>query len=267
MKQDALIRGITSALQSDAKIQGAWLGGSFGRGDADAWSDVDVYVLTGESDVERVFDRLASLSSKIAPILYSKRIPHSGTLNFITTDWQRFDFTVVSRAYLERMTKAQLKVLFDRTGMTDRLPDGPGPLNGMRPDQLTDMVEKFIRITGLLPVAHARNEIVVGQIGTGLLRDLLIRVMVGENEGTPVRGMMSLSQSLSEDQMSALMRLPVARPDWQSIFDVNKAVAEAFFPRARALAARIGAEWPTEFERVTLSYLKDTLSYEFRWDG
>jgi predicted nucleotidyltransferase len=42
--RDRLVRRIAAALTADPRVTSAWLSGSFGRGDADAWSDLDLHV-------------------------------------------------------------------------------------------------------------------------------------------------------------------------------------------------------------------------------
>lgn len=42
--RDALLGRITEVLETDPRVTAAWLSGSFGRSDADAWSDFDLHV-------------------------------------------------------------------------------------------------------------------------------------------------------------------------------------------------------------------------------
>ena len=43
LRDDLLVR-IVGALHRDPRVRSAWLSGSFGRGEADAWSDFDLHV-------------------------------------------------------------------------------------------------------------------------------------------------------------------------------------------------------------------------------
>ena len=112
---------------------------------------------------------------------------------------------------------------------------------------------------GLSVVVHGRDDLVVAQTGTNLLRDLLIRMMVVENGPGPRRGVLALGRGLAPDQRSALLELPAAEANWAAVFERTRAIAGEFFPRARAVASRIGAEWPEVFERVTREHLEDNL--------
>jgi predicted nucleotidyltransferase len=53
--RDALLKRLTAGLQADRRVEAAWLTGSFGKGESDEWSDLDLnVVVTDES-----FDSLA----------------------------------------------------------------------------------------------------------------------------------------------------------------------------------------------------------------
>jgi predicted nucleotidyltransferase len=43
-ERDALLTRIVHVLEADSRVVAAWLAGSFGRGEADAWSDLDLHV-------------------------------------------------------------------------------------------------------------------------------------------------------------------------------------------------------------------------------
>src|SRR4051794_36326477 len=101
MNQADLISRITHALGDLERIDAAFLGGSFGRGEADDYSDVDVYVVVAASDtIPAMLGELANGTAEVAPIVFSQVLPNARTINSITTDWLRFDFTIVSRAEL-----------------------------------------------------------------------------------------------------------------------------------------------------------------------
>ncbi len=51
-----LIRQATSLLHADERVLAAWLGGSLGRGDADAYSDIDLWVVVRDEAIEAVRD-------------------------------------------------------------------------------------------------------------------------------------------------------------------------------------------------------------------
>ncbi len=74
MNQAELIARIAEVLESLPGLGSAFLGGSHGRGEADAFRDVDVYVVVAEAgDVPDVLGRLARMFEQIMPILFFRR--------------------------------------------------------------------------------------------------------------------------------------------------------------------------------------------------
>lgn len=47
-RRDALLARIVGMLEADQRVRAAWLSGSFGRGEADAWSDLDLHIVVDD---------------------------------------------------------------------------------------------------------------------------------------------------------------------------------------------------------------------------
>ncbi|MGD9893789.1 MAG: nucleotidyltransferase domain-containing protein [Dehalococcoidia bacterium] len=54
-ERDELLHRIVEQLQGDSRVAAAWLSGSFGRGEADAWSDLDLHVAVADKQFEAFF--------------------------------------------------------------------------------------------------------------------------------------------------------------------------------------------------------------------
>ena len=118
-----LVTKITTFLKRRSDIGGAFLGGSHGRDEADAYSDIDVYVVV--ADTEIVQETLKQLADSVAEIrapscirTYYRMLVR---INCITEDWQRFDLTVVTGLELGFLAGGQVKPLFDDLGISDAL--------------------------------------------------------------------------------------------------------------------------------------------------
>ena len=244
-------------------LGGAFLGGSHGRDEADAYSDVDVYVVAAEADdIPDLLARLGESVDEIAPILFSKVLPNARTMNCITMDWLRFDLTVVSGFELAFVAGGAVRPLFDRLGLADALAAAPPSAPEPTADGILEIANEFIRVLGLSMVVKGRDDLLVAQTGTNLLRDMLIRTMAMENAPQPCRGVLALGRDLTPDQEAVLLDLPPLDATWPSIFARTRAIAERFFPRARTLAEKLDAAWPETFERVTRKLLKDRIGLD-----
>src|SRR4051794_11157154 len=121
-----LLDDLRSSFEQDGRIEAAWLEGSHASGTADDWSDLDLHVAVGGD----AFDELSgdagirSLVEPVAPILGGHRMPFGPDLvllNVTVGGPARLDL-YVERAPegAARALQAPLRVLFDRTGITDR---------------------------------------------------------------------------------------------------------------------------------------------------
>jgi predicted nucleotidyltransferase len=51
-ERDRLLARVTDVLETDARVTAAWLSGSYGRGEADEWSDLDLHVAVADEHFE-----------------------------------------------------------------------------------------------------------------------------------------------------------------------------------------------------------------------
>ena len=263
MDQAALIDRIARVLERMPGLGAAFLGGSHARDEADAYSDVDVYAVVAEAgDVADALPRLERSVDEMAEILFSKLLPNVRTINCITMDWLRFDITVVSGIELAFVAGGAVRPLFDRLGLADALATSPPSAPEPTADGILEIANEFIRVLGLSMVVKGREDLVVAQTGTNLLRDMLIRTMTMENAPQPRRGVLAQQRDLTPDQMAVLVDLPPLDATWPSIFARTSAIAEQFFPRARTLVEELDAPWPETFERVTRRLLKDRIGLD-----
>ena len=265
MGQQALIARIVEALGPDERVRGLFLSGSFGRGPADAWSDVDLLAVVLVSQHETFAAGWRDLLGTIIPIVHFQRLPHALVLHAISEDWLRCDLQIAAPENLDGRAKDRLKMLIDRDGIFAALPATPSH-QGLDPGRMRGTISEFIRVLGLLPVSDGRGEYEVGVFGSGLLRRMLTDLLVAEMDLGDTGGVLHLSRVLDAERMALLATLPVAQPNRESVIEANLAAAGAFFPRAKALAHMLGIDWPTAFEEATRRHLSKSLPAGHRVD-
>lgn len=80
-ERDALLRRIGSILERDRRVGALWLSGSFGRGEADAWSDLDLCVAVADVHYGAFLDERAALFQRVgAPYLVQQDMPSDSML-------------------------------------------------------------------------------------------------------------------------------------------------------------------------------------------
>ena len=80
-RRDGLRQRIEETLGSDLRIAAAWLGGSFGRGEADAWSDLDVGLAIHDAHLGAFLDERPVLYRRFGLPLLVHQAPLSNAPN------------------------------------------------------------------------------------------------------------------------------------------------------------------------------------------
>jgi predicted nucleotidyltransferase len=260
--QQHLIDEIARRLDAEPGVEALWLAGSLGKGQGDAFSDVDLLVLVADGAAAEVSawlarDLVPALAVVLVNSLYGGRV-----LNMVTADWARFDLTLVQREDLQRYDASALTPIFNKGGSNP--PVQPQTPYRTSPAELSKLVNEFLRVIGLTPVAMGREEYQLALNGVDLQRRMTMGLMLEENSVSPAArgGALHRNLLLTAEQRDALQALPTIAAERSSILAGNIAFATLFLPRARRLAAEIGMDWPTNFEDATRRRLKRTLGLD-----
>jgi predicted nucleotidyltransferase len=70
-ERDRLLARVTQVLVADERITAAWLSGSYGRGETDEWSDLDLHVAVADEHLQTVLDEHQTLFAKVGRPLLS----------------------------------------------------------------------------------------------------------------------------------------------------------------------------------------------------
>lgn len=259
--QQDLIDRIGARLESDPVVSAAWLAGSLGAGAGDRFSDVDVLVLTPSGEAGETAARYAADLSAIAETVLVMTL-YGRVVSAVAADWRRFDLSFIEPAELVRYDRSRLAPLFSRTG--EMPPAAPAAPHTVDPLALTRAIEEFFRVLGLSVVGVGREEYIVSLSGQELLRRMLLDLMLDENGVGPAErgGALRRNPFLTEAQRAELLALPPGLATREGILAGNAALAAAFLPRARKLAARTGARWPDALEAATRAHLRRNLNQD-----
>lgn len=257
--QEALIEAIHRNFDGDERVTGRFVGGSFGKGEADAYSDVDFVALIASGHEADFGDVWRTALEKIQPLVFWGALDQRGSVfNAITDEWQRTDLVITSETLFRKRGKGSVRPLIDRLGLYEALPDTvswSGPNRGV----VAHIIREFIRVLGLLPVAVGREEYLTGIAGAGLLRNLIFSLLTEQVQREDKGGMLAWSRRLSPEQLAVLASLPPVEASRESLINAHLAYAEAFLPRAREFAAQWAVEWPEAFEDATWRHLENSL--------
>jgi predicted nucleotidyltransferase len=257
--QRALVERLREVLAGDARVESAWLSGSFGRGVGDAWSDIDVLAVVEEEDIAACLAEYGGLRNPVGETVLMMRL-YGRIVSAVRPDWERYDIVFITPKELRARDKADLRPLAVESLDAPASPTPPG-LYQPAPDALLDMAREFLRVLGLLPTAIERQEWLSGQEGVGLLRRGLVEMMIEANGvGRAQRGgAKRLNPYLTPEQRAAVERLPQPGADRESLMIANAALAAIFLPLAKETLAKAGAPWPKALEDATRAHLARVL--------
>lgn len=204
-------------------------------------------------------EQVQSWVEEITPTVHwHSPVPGLPIFSAITPEWLRLDLTVTIPALIMG-TQDSLKPLFDKAALHAGLPSAPPP-RALDGGKLSTMAHEFIRVMGLLPVVLRRHDYIAAATGMGLTRTMLIDLLLEEKCLPVPPGALSTSSVLSAEDKTLLLGMPRPGTDAASLIACQRALTDAFVPKAKALLAEAGQDWPEEFYAATQTHLAKTLA-------
>jgi hypothetical protein len=249
-ERDVLLARIQARLDGDPRVGAAWLLGSFGRGEADAWSDLDLHVAVVDEHVDGYLAERAHLYSSVGqPLLVQDEMPSDAM------DGAQFQL-VIFRGPVEvdwnigplnrARRPADSLLLFDRAGVP---PLSPTPLS---PEQWRQRArERLIFFWAMAPIAvklAGRGETRRAARQIELLTQPLIALwrLVHQPHGPEPWQPQTTNRRL-EPELDGFLPLLGERIDPLSALEVIRALCdrvERLYPALAALGAPIPKEMP-----------------------
>jgi hypothetical protein len=182
-----VLEALLAPLRADERVRGCWEGGSVAMGRADAYSDIDLYVVTETSAVDAVFAAIEAALATVDRVTHTWRVEPPAFPGFTqcfyflagAPRWFVVDCALVTPAgaasFLERERHGEPVVYIDRDGTV-----APRPLDrGAHDERLARRLEQ-IRAAWPLYLAVVEKELArdnrldaIGFYFGGLLRQLV----------------------------------------------------------------------------------------------
>jgi len=250
-----LFERAVEVLQADARVRALWLAGSFGRGDADAASDLDIIVTVSDIEHEAFTSSSDEWLAAITPTVIAHEIPFiPGSLYTVTPGFERFDVVVESVTDLVTTMFRDRTLVFDKDCIEATLPphhEMPGP----SVDAVLYLIVEYFR-TSAIETITVRGDWLLARQHIHHVSSLVHRLFVESNQPLPMMGVKQWSSRLNEAQQTVLSGLPTNATDLESLREAHLSLAAAFVTNAEALLAHLGGEWPTELETATAAHLQ-----------
>ncbi|BAK34882.1 hypothetical protein MLP_18680 [Microlunatus phosphovorus NM-1] len=236
----------------DERVRAMWLHGAFGRGAADAASDLDISLAVRDEDFDAFAAAWTKWLAEITPTVSAIPIA-PGCFYALTPGCERFDIFSERVSELPRTNLRRRVSIFDRDDLTASIPapDDPPP----DPDTISTAVRETLRTAANIQTVLVREDWLLGVVAVGTIHSLLYQLFAEANKPQPVTGPKQYSFKLSPRHRTLLEQLPVPQPERQSVLDAREAALRLFLAEAPAVAAAADVPWPTDLADAVLGYL------------
>jgi len=109
---------IAKGFQRYVGVRAVFVGGSLAAGNADEYSDLDIYVVVRKSDYRRILARAHSVLRSSGELVFLKRLDHGFAMDvFVYEDGIRGELGIARTADLASLHYGPYLVMFDRDGL------------------------------------------------------------------------------------------------------------------------------------------------------
>ncbi len=258
--QESFIRTFTTAATADPRIRAAWLAGSYGKGIADRWSDVDAHLLIDPTHSDDFRAGVRDWLEALRPLVLYRLMFGGQMINAMTDEGMRLDVWLHDGESAE-VVEGQTLVLYAQEGSLTWTPHlGTELSQAEAAAELERAIPEFWRCVAMLPVPLGRDEKLIGAAGNFLILLLLTDVLSVQSGLRKDRGVKALNgflppnlRRLAEDAtfLPALTHEELAR------FQLRLArIMQAHGP---AICKQWGVDYPQALEDAALGYVAGEL--------
>lgn len=235
----ALLLRIVDLLRAEPRVLAAWLYGSHGRGQADEYSDLDVWVVA--EDVDGLLADWPALAGRLGEVVLIEPIRGQPAIRCILADWTHYDVWISRPDEVPRRSADTVRLLFDRAGLAQRLQPqaAPAPPDVAKARALT---VEFLRTLGNLPSVLHRGDPLYAVSTAQVARLMLVELMLTELRVLDPGGAGHQYRALPAARRNALLSLPPVENTLDSARDSLLECLRLFVPLARQLCGEIFPE-------------------------
>lgn len=258
--QGEYLQTLTQKLQAEAAIRAAWLEGSFGRGQADRYSDLDIHLLLMPEQVERFRTGAEAWLNEIRPLVLYKLMFDGRMINALTVDGLRLDIWLHNDAS-KSIDPAKARVLLAQPDALSFDAAAPAADPAAVAARLEGLIQEFWRCISLLPAGVGRSELIIGVFGLGIEINLLTDILLSGYGIVRDRGVKHLNNYLPGDSRQQLeAALSMNGLTTAEMAKAHLALAHIMQQVGPDIAHRHGFAYPAALETAVLDYVHAELT-------
>ena len=243
----------------EAHILAAWLEGSFARGTADRYSDIDIHLLVAEENKETFQHGLKSWLTDIQSLVLFKDTFPGQMVTCITTAGLRLDVWLhtgntvsLARTKVRVLSAAEGCIQFKEACRDKESKDVSSALN--------QHFNEFWRVLSILPTVLGREECIAGFMGTTFVVTSLTEVLIIGNGKQTDRGVKNINafipQTVREEIETALTMQGIDR---ESIARAHLRLTTIMQRCGPDIAKQNGITYPFALEKAVVDYVSREL--------
>lgn len=258
--QEHYIAALKTKLAADERIKAAWLEGSFGRGNADRYSDLDIHVLLAEAVLPDFKAQVEAWLTEIQPMVLFNLLFDGKMVNALTQDGLRLDMWLhgsetmavdPAKALVLHTTPGSLT--FDKTVP----PQDPSAIAR----GLERVIKEFWRCISLTPAVTGRAELIIGVMGLGVEINLLTELLLTGYGIVRDTGVKNLNRFLPDDARQAIeAALTLDGLSQASLVQAHLSLARIVQKEGRTIAEKHQFAYPDALEAAVLRYVGQELT-------
>jgi hypothetical protein len=258
--QTEYLNKLQSALEATPSIKAAWLTGSFGRGNADRYSDIDLNLWLDDAEVDDFRKGTQAWLNQLRPLVLFNWMFNDRMANCMTVDGLRLDLWLHT-GDAPVLDESRVKVLLDR-GNALRYGATTLPANAdATKNRLLQQIREFWRCIALTPVITGRDERLVGMFGLGIEMTILTDVLISGYGIERDSGVKRLNPFLPDElRLEIEEALALEGLTKNSLVRCHLALARIMQEEGRQIADRHSFEYPVELETTALEYTTNELA-------
>jgi len=257
---DEYLHALISKVESDDRIIAAWLEGSFGRGNADRYSDLDIHLLLAQAHVDEFRAKTAVWLSTLTPLVLFNWLFDGMLANALADNGLRIDLVLHADDTIT-LTPDKARVLVDKGDRIhfDQNTSSTNPAPSA--DTLEQQTKEFWRCIALLPSVVGRNELITGFMGLTVEVNLLVDILLAGYGIARDRGVKNLNQFLPSDLRQALQAaLFMDGLSAASLAQAHLHLAKVMQQHGPIIAAKHEYVYPANLETTVLRYVQQELA-------
>jgi hypothetical protein len=252
------LQALQSALQSHPAVKAAWLTGSFGRGNADRYSDIDLNLWLDGSELDAFRQATQAWLQGIRPLVLFRWMFNDRMANALTADGLRLDLWLHTDA--PTLDREHVQLLVDRGNGVHFTTQATAPDGAKVAARLLDQIREFWRCIALTPAVIGREEYIVAVVGLTVEINLLTDVVISGYGIPRDSGVKRLNPFLPAGLRAEIEEaLAFGALTGKSLTAAHLALARIMMREGRQLATQHGFAYPVEVEEAALDYIRHEL--------